>query len=125
MWAADQRLKPDAARLIIVAASRGELLLSPISAWEIGMLVRRGRLSIGMTVEQYVRVLFSQPGVVLAALTPSVALAAAMLPGKPISDPADRIMIATAAAYGAHLVTHDKKIRDYAKTTTHLRCIAC
>ena len=125
MWAADQRLKPEAARQVIAAATRRELLLSPISAWEIGMLVRRGRLSITFTVDEYVRLLFNQTGVVLAVITPSVALAAAMLPEKLISDPADRFMIATAAAYGAHLVTHDKKIREYAKTTSHLRCIEC
>jgi len=125
LWAADDRLKPDAARVVEAAAARGELLLSPISAWEIGMLTRRGRLSLALTVEEYVRVLFSQPGVVVAALTPSVALAAATLPEKPIADPADRILIASATAYGARLVTHDKKIREYSKTTTNLRCIAC
>jgi PIN domain nuclease of toxin-antitoxin system len=125
MWAADDMLKPDVARLVEDAAARGELLLSPITAWEIGMLTRRGRLSIALTVEEYVRVLFSQPGVVLAALTPSVALAAATLPEKPIADPADRILIATATAYGAHLVTHDRKIHKYAKATTHLRCSSC
>jgi PIN domain nuclease of toxin-antitoxin system len=125
MWAADNALKPDLTRAVEAAAARGELLLSPISAWEIGMLTRRRRLSLALTVEEYVRVLFSRPGVVLAALTPSVALAAATLPERPIADPADRIIIATATAYGAHLVTHDKKIRDYAKTTGGLRCIAC
>ncbi|HZV76186.1 MAG TPA: type II toxin-antitoxin system VapC family toxin [Candidatus Babeliales bacterium] len=125
MWAADDLLKPSVVRVVDAAARRGELLLSPISAWEIGMLSRRGRLSLALTVDEYVRLLFSRPGVVLAAITPSLALAAAMLPEKPISDPADRLMIATAAAYGAHLVTHDKKVREYAKTTRHLRCIEC
>jgi PIN domain nuclease of toxin-antitoxin system len=125
MWAADGMLKPKAGRLVEEAAARGELLLSPISAWEIGVLTRRGRLSLALTVEEYLRILFSQPGVVLAALTPSVALAAATLPEKSIADLADRIIIATATAYGAQLVTRDRKIRDYAKTAAHLRCIAC
>jgi PIN domain nuclease of toxin-antitoxin system len=89
------------------------------------MLTRRGRLAPAAAIEEYVRVLFSQPGVVVAALTPSIALAAATLPDKSIADPADRILIATAMAYGAQLVTRDRKIRGYAKTVANLRCIAC
>lgn len=125
MWMAEDRLRREAARQVEEAAARNDLLISPISAWEIGMLVSRRRLFLAMAVEEYVRVLFSHPGVVVAALTPSVALSAAMLPRKTIADPADRILIATAAAYGAHLVTRDRKIHDYAKVTAQLRCIAC
>lgn len=122
---AEDRLKPEAARRVEAAAARNELLISPISAWEIGTLISRKRLTLALTAEGYIRVLFGQPGVVVAALTPSVALAAAMLPRKPIADPADRILIATAAAYGAQLITRDRKIHDYAKNVPNLRCIAC
>jgi PIN domain nuclease of toxin-antitoxin system len=125
IWAAGNRLKADVTRAVDAAAECGELMLSPISAWEIGILARRGRISLTLTVEEYVRNLFSQPGVVMAALTPSIALAAATLQEKLITDPADRILIATAMAYGARLVTHDKRIRAYAKVATHLHCIAC
>ena len=125
MWVAEDRVRPEVARRVAEAANRNELLISPISAWEIGMLISRRRLALSLTAEEYVRVLFSQPGVVVAALTPAVALAAATLPRKPISDPADRILIATAATYGAQLITRDKKIREYARTSPHLRCIAC
>jgi PIN domain nuclease of toxin-antitoxin system len=125
MWAAEEKLKPDVARVIVAAAARNDLLLSAITAWELGMLTRRGRLTLALPIEEYVRVLFSRPGIVVAALTPSIALAAATLPEKPIGDPADRILIATAAAYGAQLVTRDRKIREYAKSTAYLRCIAC
>jgi|HubBroStandDraft_6_1064221.scaffolds.fasta_scaffold233074_3 PIN domain nuclease of toxin-antitoxin system len=124
IWAAENALKPELIRRVEAAAARSELLISPISAWEIGMLIRRERLSLSFAPEEYVRVLFSQRGVILAALTPTIALAAALLPRKPIADPADRILIATAMAYGAHLMTGDRRIQDYAKTT-ELRCIAC
>lgn len=125
LWAAEDRLKPNAAKLVSAAGARGDLLLSPITAWEIGMLTRCGRLALAIAVEEYVRVLYSQPGVVVAALTPSVALAAATLPEKSIADPADRILVATAAAYGARLMTRDRHIAEYAKATGRLRCIAC
>ncbi|MBV8343615.1 MAG: type II toxin-antitoxin system VapC family toxin [Candidatus Eremiobacteraeota bacterium] len=125
VWAADGLLKGEAAALVEAAAERDELLLSPITAWEIGLLVRKKRLSVTSTIEDYIRALFGQPGVVLAALTPLVAVAATVLPGSPLTDPADRLLVATAAAYGARFVTRDREIRAYAKSTGHIRCIAC
>ncbi len=125
VWAADGRLKEEVVALIEGAAERDELLLSPITAWEIGLLVRKKRLTVSSTVEDYVRALFGQPGVVIAALTPHIAVAATALPGAFRADPADRILIATAAAYGARFVTRDREIRAFAKSTGHLRCIAC
>jgi PIN domain nuclease of toxin-antitoxin system len=89
------------------------------------MLVRKQRLSLAMAVEDFVRALFALPGVVLAALTPAIAVAATALPDEVSSDPADRILIATAAAYGARFVTRNRKIHRYARSTSHLRCIAC
>ncbi|MBV8725816.1 MAG: type II toxin-antitoxin system VapC family toxin [Candidatus Eremiobacteraeota bacterium] len=125
VWLIDGRLGSDAANEIEAASERDELLVSPVSAWEIALLVNKRRLTLAMGVEEYVRALFSLPGVVVAALTPSIAVAAANLPHKPPSDPIDRMLIASASAYGARLVTRDRAIRNYAKTTPTLRCIVC
>ncbi|MGA9943523.1 MAG: type II toxin-antitoxin system VapC family toxin [Candidatus Cybelea sp.] len=125
IWAVDGRLKADAAQIVAAAAERDELLLSPITAWEIGLLVNKQRLSLAQTVEEYVRVLFSRRGVVVATLTPPIAVAAASLPKRFRADPADRILIATATAYGARFVTRDREIHKYARSTGYLRCIAC
>ncbi|HEY5258706.1 MAG TPA: type II toxin-antitoxin system VapC family toxin [Candidatus Baltobacteraceae bacterium] len=125
VWAADGTLPKSVSSAIDAAAERGELLLSPITAWEIGNLVRKGRLSLPHDVGEYVRTMFGRPGVVTAAFSPAIAVAATDLPGAFHADPADRILIATAAEYGAQLVTRDKHIREYARVTKHLRCIAC
>jgi len=125
LWITDGTLPPTVTKTIEDAAEREELLLSPITAWEIGVLVSKGRLSLAQSVGEYVRRLFGHPGFVTAALTPAIAAAATTLPGRFHADPADRILIATAAAYGAQLVTRDKAIHDYAKVTKHIRCIAC
>lgn len=125
VWAADGKLSAKAMHAIERAAEREELLLSPITAWEIGLLVSRGRLSLAPPVGDYVRALFGRPGVVTATLTPAIAIAATTLPGRFHADPADRILIATSAAYGAQLVTRDEAIREYAKSTKYLRCLAC
>ncbi len=89
------------------------------------MLVQQGRLALTSTAHDYVRALFGRSGVVLAALTPAIAVSAACLPGAPHNDPVDRILIATAAAYGATLLTRDRRLLEYAKLTRYVSCIAC
>jgi PIN domain nuclease of toxin-antitoxin system len=125
LWSASGALPVATARTINAAAKRGDVLLSPITAWEIAMLVDKGRLSLAPSLHEYVRALFGHPGVVTATLTPAIAAAAGALPGSPPADPADRILVATAAAYGAQFFTRDKRIREYARATRHIRCVAC
>lgn len=125
VWAASGALAAAPSKVIDAAAERGELLLSPITAWEIGMLVQKNRLTLASTIHDYVHALFAQPGVITAILTPAIAAAATSLPGAFHGDPADRMLVATAAAYGARLVTRDKHIHAYAKATKQLRCIVC
>lgn len=118
-------LRPGVSRVIADAAEREELLLSPITAWEIGMLANRGRIRLDEPAHTYVRDLFVQRGLVVAPITPAIAVAAGELPRTFHGDPADRILIATAAAYGAQLVTRDKAIHEYAKGSKAIRCLAC
>ena len=125
IWIASGVMAPAIAKLADEAARRDELLLSPISAWEIGMLVRKGRLPLAPTVGDYIRALFGQPGIVTATLTPAIALAASALPATLQGDPADRIIVATAQAYGARLMTRDRAILAYAKASKNLRCVPC
>jgi PIN domain nuclease of toxin-antitoxin system len=125
LWAIDGKLNRALVKEIDAAADRSELLLSPITAWEIGMLVQRKRLALTLSANDYIRVLFARPGVIVAALTPTIAASAALLAAPAPANPADRFLIATAAAYGAQFVTHDKEIRGYAKSTGYLRCIPC
>jgi PIN domain nuclease of toxin-antitoxin system len=114
-----------AASIVEQAAQRAQLLLSPITAWEVAMLAGKQRLHLTLPVNDYVRALFTQHGVLTAGLTPLIAAAAASLPPPFPKDPADRIIFATAQAYGADLMTNDKAIREYAKRAKTVRCIAC
>ncbi len=54
------------------------------------MLVEKRQLRLTIPVDEFVRELFGAKGVVTAAFTPVVALAAARLPGGFHADPADR-----------------------------------
>lgn len=125
IWAASGTLPKAVARSIDAASERGELLISPITAWEIGVLAQKNRLAFNMPIRDYVRDLFGRPGVVTASLTPMIGLASTMLPGALHGDPADRILVATAAAFGADLVTRDCGLLEYARRTKHIRCIRC
>jgi PIN domain nuclease of toxin-antitoxin system len=125
LWSSNGTLRTAVSKTIDAAAKRGELLLSPITAWEIATLVRKGRLVLASTPQDFVRTLFTSSGVVVATITPAIAAGAGSLPGEFHGDPADRILVATATAYGAQIVTRDKGIREYAKVSKHIRCIAC
>ena len=97
------------------AAASGSLLLSVISVWELGLLESKGRLQLYAPCEQWVRDALAIPGLSLAPLTPEIALASSRLPPPFHGDPADRIIVATARALGARLVTRDSKILAYSR----------
>jgi PIN domain nuclease of toxin-antitoxin system len=100
------------------------IYVSPISAWEIGMLVSRGRMSLPTAPERWFASLLQAPALRLANLPPNVLIAASYLPGSPPSDPADRILAATAREYGYTLVTRDRPLLGYA-AQGHLQSLMC
>ena len=106
-------LRADARKAISRAASGGSLYLSPVSAWEIGLLVRRGRLELGISAETYIERAFRLPGVRIAALTPEIAVRSSYLPGNLHEDPVDRMLVSTAIIMGLKLVTRDQRLLDY------------
>jgi PIN domain nuclease of toxin-antitoxin system len=95
--------------------SSANVLVSPITAWEIGLLVSRNRLNLMATPRGWFERLLAAPGMGLAKLSPDILIAASFLPGTPPKDPADRILLATARDLGATLVTRDRAILAYAK----------
>ena len=98
--------------------------ISPITAWEVGMLASRGRLQLLIRPERWFANLFEVSGVKLAGLTPDVLIASSYLPGKPPKDPADRILAATARELGATLITRDRGLLDYG-AQGHVSVVEC
>ncbi len=95
------------------AKDREHLLISPISVWEICMLVERKRISLEMEVADWLNQWIESPGILTAEFSFQVALLSNRLPGSLHGDPADRILIATAYQESAVLVTADEKILSY------------
>lgn len=115
LMAGEEPLRSSPTRLAIEAAvPRNGLRVSIISVWEVGMLDARGRVGFPGGCEAWTRQALSAPGISLAPLTPQVALASSRLPGEIHGDPADRIVVATARALGATVVTRDRRILEYA-----------
>lgn len=110
----DQPLASGAVEAIDAAYRTGStVFVSPITAWEIGRLVSRNRLSLVARPERWFQRLLAIPGVRLADLSPDILIASSFLPGTPPRDPADRIILATARDLGATLITRDRLLLKY------------
>ena len=84
--------------------------VSAISCWELSMLSTRGRIELDRDPVTWMEDSFQSLGIELIPLTPAVAVLAAELQGLH-GDPADRLIVATALAHGAALLTRDEKLR--------------
>ena len=121
----EQSLASEALTEIERSHRSGELIyVSPITAWEIGLLVSRGKLTSPMSPERWFERLLEAPGLRLADMSPDVLIASSFLPGAPPRDPADRILAATARQYGYRLMTRDTPLLTYARQG-HLQALAC
>jgi len=113
-WVSDPGLLSPGARKLIQRSKKEESVhISSISAWEVAMLVDRGRLQLTMPVEDWVRESEALSYFNFVAVTNSIALKSVRLPEPLHNDPADRIIVATTIAMGATLVTKDRKILGY------------
>lgn len=79
------------------------------------MLVSKGRLFLDRDVGEWVETALSLPGIRLVPISPQVAVASTRLPGTINSDPADRMIAATARHLGSTLITADQLLLDYGK----------
>jgi PIN domain nuclease of toxin-antitoxin system len=110
----DQPLAATAIEAIDAAYQAGSaIFVSAITAWEVGLLVSRNRLSLIAKPERWFQRLLAIPSVRLAILSPDILIASSFLPGTPPRDPADRIILATARDLGATLITRDRLLLKY------------
>ena len=118
------RLSAAAHQAIRRAAPAGGVLVSPVSAWEIGLLVSKNRLALDLEPVAWFRRLLRVAGIRLTPFTVEVAAGCPLLPEPFHGDPVDRMLVATARECGVPLVTRDRRILDYARSGV-IRTIAC
>lgn len=126
IWIAeDEPISAEARQAIEATLADGApVLVSPMTAWEIGMLVARGRISLAKPPLGWFAEFTSIAGVALSPLTPDILVASSFLPGSPPNDPVDRMLLATARDLGCRLVTRDRTMLDYGERG-HVRTLSC
>lgn len=120
---AEGGLQNETVELIEFAIDRGGVYVSPISAWELGMLIAKGRLALKRDASILFREM-TETRLRLAPLEPDVLIASTALPYCDLRDPADRIIAATARAYLWHVVTRDRPLLAYAEAGW-VRAVPC
>lgn len=118
------RLDDDADREIGKAALEQRLYVSPISAWEIGIGVAKGRLKLPLGPLEFFDDFVKRIGARLSAVTPGILVGSSLLPGTIHKDPMDRVLVASARMLGMILVTRDGPILAYGREG-HVRTITC
>ncbi len=111
----NKRLSQKEVQIIEESASSGSLLISAISVWEVGMLLKKEKIVFSIPCEQWIKEALGLPGIFLAPLSPEIAIDSSFLPGEFHGDPADRIIVSTARVLNAKLITHDEKVIEYGK----------
>lgn len=110
LWLATGELPPGVRALI--DDENDAVLASAVSAWELAVKLRRGKLTLPLPLAEWWPALVSTHALGEVPLETEMAIASASLP--PIhNDPADRLLIATAMHVGATLLTPDPLIRAY------------
>lgn len=104
------RLSPHAKSLI--ATNGASLAVSAISAFEIAVKARKKKLDLKLPPEQWWQTALAHHGIVSIPVSAEIALASVALPPHH-TDPADRIIIATALHFAAPVLTADGEFAAY------------
>ena len=112
VWlASDPDRLSDVARSSI-RAHPASLHISVVSAWEISLLVKRGRLTLPLSPEEFLTRAIAHHGLIELPLTRKVAQASVSLPDIH-NDPFDRILISECKERSLSLISCDTVIPRY------------
>ncbi|MDS3861319.1 PIN domain-containing protein [Thermosynechococcaceae cyanobacterium BACA0444] len=101
----------------IIASKTTELWLSPISIWEVLLLVEKGRISLQVKTTDWIGQSLEALEICEATLNHQIAILSRQI-GLPHQDPADRFIVASALYYGLQLATVDSQLTGLAGLPT-------
>ncbi len=108
--AASPLLSKGAKRAIEAAAKNDGVVASTITILEIATAVRRQRLELRQPLSAWLADVRNLPELRFEPVTADIAARAGTFDEAMPGDPADRLILATAAALGARLVSGDRKL---------------
>ena len=111
-------LSERAKRYLDAAVEEKAIMISSISVWEVALLIAKKRLILTLELNDWIAKSEMLPFFKFIPVDNSVAIKSVNLPQPLHSDPADRIIIATAISLGAPIVTKDEKILNYSQVQT-------
>lgn len=115
LWLASDQARLSEHAVELIRAKAGGLFVSAITAFEIGIKHRKGRLELPMSPGDFYARCLVLLGLKEIPVSGRIAVCSTGLP--PIhADPADRIIIATAQEGNLTILTPDSTIRAYPET---------
>jgi len=112
VWLASDPDQLSSAAQVAIRAHPASLHISVVSAWEISLLVKRGRLILPLSPDDFLSRAIAHHGLIELPLTRRVAQASVFLPDIH-NDPFDRILISECNARGLSLISRDTVIPRY------------
>ncbi len=118
-------MSDDVTRLLnMETRDSGQLNVSAMSAWEIGILISKGRLPTKKGALNWFTDFTTEANVAVLKVTTELLVASSFLPSPVHNDPADRILIATARERDLTIITRDRAILAYG-AAGHVKTLAC
>ena len=129
IWLAEGQLSDEVFARVVAAGLTDGVFVSPVSAWEVGLLARprpdgRPAVVFKPDPQTWFATLLSQVIIKEAQFTTKIAIDSSFLPGSFHGDPADRLLVATARNLNIPLLTRDQKIIDYS-AAGHVQVVRC
>jgi PIN domain nuclease of toxin-antitoxin system len=109
LWLVDAREQLSDAAIEALSAEDAQLFVSAISAFEIAVKVRKGKLALTQPPRDWFKAAVLAHRLVEAPISSSIAAYACEVP-LTHGDPADRMIVATAMLEGLSVVTSDRLI---------------
>jgi PIN domain nuclease of toxin-antitoxin system len=110
----DERLGKQTREAIDRAAAAGNVIVSAISFWEIGMLIEKRRIALAVPLGDFAAMVGKRHDIAITPVDTGIAIETAHLPPSLHGDPGARILVATARHLDCPLATTDSKILAYA-----------
>ena len=118
-------LAPDAMAYLARCQARAvPSFVSSVTAWEIVLLMSKGRMRETMTPDRWYEDLMSEGRFSEQPVTTDIFIASCFLPEPLHKDPFDRILIATAREHDLTIITRDRAILAYG-AAGHVKTLAC